>query len=585
MKLLNTMGQQEYLDEVISTLKKRKLSSKYMTKDELSNLKISLCKEHGLKKIPTDFEIAFHSSLSDRKKLGVLQSKPGRTGSGVAVVAIMTRPSNCPHGRCSYCPGGLDSAFGDVPQSYTGKEPATLRGIRNNYDPYLQVFNRLEQYTILGHSADKVELIIMGGTFIAQPKRYRDEFVAYSLKAMNDFSDKFFSKKGFKFEEFKKFFDLPGDIGDKERTDKIRKALLKLKGKADLTKEQKRNETSNIRCVAMCLETRPDYCKEEHINEMLRLGTTRIELGVQSLDDRVLKKVERGHTVHDSIEATTLLKNSLLKVGYHMMPGLPATTEKTDLAGLKKLFSDSRFRPDALKLYPCMVMPGTKLYEDYKRGRFKPMSTQKAAELIAEFKKYVPEYCRIMRVQRDIPTTATEAGVDRTNLRQYVDKMLKEKGIKCRCIRCREPKGRAIEIKDIIITATRYEASGGTEIFIAAEEPKKDILAGFCRLRIPNPKKGKLFRKEITSKTAGIRELHVYGEMAGLGERQGEVDEGQTGRVQHRGIGKLLLAEAERIAKKEYGMSKMLVISGIGVREYYRKLGYKKEGPYMAKKL
>jgi elongator complex protein 3 len=573
------MGKQDYFEELIGKLRQKKLS-----KLEISNLKISLCKRHGLKEIPTDFEIAMNASPSDRKKLGMLQSKPGRTGSGVAVVAIMTRPSDCPHGRCSYCPGGLKSFFGNVPQSYTGKEPATLRGIRNNYDPYLQVFNRLEQYTILGHSADKVELIIMGGTFIAQPKKYRDEFVAYSLKAMNDFSDIFYSKTGFRFEKFKAFFGLPGNIGDSERVGSVRKALLKLKGKADLEEEQERNERSRIRCVAMCLETRPDYCKKEHINEMLRLGTTRVEMGVQSLDDSVLRKVERGHTVEDSITATALLRDSLLKVGYHMMPGLPETTEKHDLEMLKKLFSDPRFRPDALKIYPCMVMPGTRLFEDYKKGRFKPLTTEKAAELISEFKRYVPEYCRIMRVQRDIPTTAREAGVDRTNLRQYVDRLLREKGIKCRCIRCREPKGRALNIKNIRIKAIKYEASGGTEIFIAAEDPKKDVLAGFCRLRIPN----KPFRKELTGKSstmgagkstgkcAGIRELHVYGEMAGIGEE---------GRVQHHGIGKRLLAEAERLAKQEFGRNKMVIISGIGAREYYRKLGYRREGPYMTKNI
>lgn len=562
------MGKPEYFRELIGNARKKKPS-----KDELSILKISLCKKHGLKEIPTDFEIALNAPPEDRKNLGVLRSKPGRTGSGVAVVAIMTQPSNCPHGRCSYCPGGLSSAFGDVPQSYTGKEPATLRGIRNDYDPYLQVFNRLEQYTILGHSADKVELIIMGGTFIAQPKRYRDEFVAYSLKAMNDFSAKFFSQSGFKLDEFKKFFGLPGDIGDRKRAGSLRVNLLKLKGSADLAKEQKRNETSRIRCVAMCLETRPDYCREEHISEMLRLGTTRVEMGVQSLDDSVLKKVDRGHTVEDSIAATKLMKDSLLKVGYHMMPGLPGSTEAKDLAGLKKIFSDPKFRPDALKLYPCMVMPGTKLYLDYKKGRFNPLTTQKAAELIAEFKRYVPEYCRIMRVQRDIPTTATVAGVDRTNLRQYVDRLLREKSVRCRCIRCREPKGRPVNIKNILIRALRYDASGGTEIFLEAEEPQTDILAGFCRLRIP----AKSSREEITQKSAGIRELHVYGEMKGIGEGKGK--------VQHRGIGKRLLSEAERIAKTEFGRTKMVIISGIGAREYYRKQGYKREGPYMVKEL
>jgi elongator complex protein 3 len=561
------MGTQEFYKEILSIVKQS-----HLTKEEFSNLKIELCQKHKLSKIPSDFELLLNSPDQDNRYLRPLQSKPGRTGSGVAVVAIMTKPSACPHGRCSYCPGGKKSFFGDVPQSYTGKEPATLRGIRNDYDPYLQVFNRLEQYTILGHPSDKVELIIMGGTFISEPRRYRDEFIANSLKAMNDFSRMFYPKNRLDLTKFKRFFGLPGEVGDRKRIRLVKKSLARLKGRASLATEQRLNERSKIRCVAMCIETRPDYCFEPQIDEMLRLGATRVELGVQTLSNKALKKVERGHTVEDSIKATRLLKDSLLKVGYHMMPGLPGVSPKDDLGMLKGLFANKEFRPDALKLYPCMVMPGTKLFDDYKKGHYTPLSTDSAAELIAGFKRYVPEYCRIMRVQRDIPSYVTEAGVDRTNLRQYVDKILSRKGISCRCIRCREPKGRALNLSNLKLKSIEYEASGGTEIFIAAEEPKEDILAGFCRLRIPF----RPFRKEFSGKCAGIRELHVYGEMAQLGAE---------GTVQHKGIGKRLLAEAERIARTKYKRDKLLIISGIGVREYYRRRGYRREGPYMAKRL
>jgi elongator complex protein 3 len=565
------MAKADFFSDIAGELAKKRLS-----KIELSNLKIKLSKKHGLARIPTDFAIALGAGDARPGYSGQLQSKPGRTGSGVAVVAIMTKPADCPHGRCTYCPGGVKSAFGDMPQSYTGKEPATLRGIRNGYDSYLQVFNRLEQYTILGHSYDKVELIIMGGTFISLPKKYRDEFVAYALKAMNDFSRLFYRNSLLDFGKFKQFFGLPGDIADKQRAAEIRSRLMELKGKADLLKEQRLNETARIRCVAMCIETRPDYCLEPHIAEMLRLGTTRVEMGVQTLDNRVLEKVERGHTVEDSMLATQLLKDSFLKVGYHMMPGLPKTSVKHDLEMLKQLFSDPAFRPDALKLYPCMVMPGTKLHDDYKQGRYRPLSTAKAAELIAGFKGYVPEYCRIMRVQRDIPSYVVEAGVDRTNLRQYVDRIMQAKKLTCRCIRCREPKGRAIDLKNLKLKAQEYASSGGTDIFISAEDPKKDLLAGFCRLRIPFQP----FRAEIiptqAGKVAGIRELHVYGELVPLGEK---------GAVQHHGIGKRLVAEAERLAREQYGMGKIAITSGIGVRQYYRKLGYHREGPYMSKNL
>jgi elongator complex protein 3 len=561
------MGKSSFFQETEAILRTRRLS-----KAEFSNLKIALCQKHGLKQIPSDFELLLNSSDKDLTHLKQIQSKPGRTGSGVAVVAIMTKPSDCPHGKCTYCPGGKNSFFGDTPQSYTGKEPATLRGIRNNYDPYLQVFNRLEQYTILGHSYDKVELIIMGGTFISQPKSYRDSFIGYSLKAMNDFSAMFYPDNELDLPSFKRFFGLPGEVGNKNRTERIKENLLRQKGKTDLGKDQLRNEKARIRCVAMCIETRPDYCLKPHIDKMLRLGTTRVEMGVQSLNNTVLKKVERGHTVEDTILATRLLKDSFLKVGYHMMPGLPGTSEQEDINMLKQLFSNPDFRPDALKIYPCMVIPGTKLYSDFKNGSYLPLSTESAAELIAKFKPHVPTYCRIMRVQRDIPSYVAKAGVDKTNLRQYVDKIMEKEHLSCSCIRCREPKARTIELNDIKINRLEYESSGGTEVFISADDSKNNILAGFCRLRIPSEP----FRKEIISGSAGIRELHVYGEMANLGDK---------GAVQHRGIGKRLLREAEKLSREKFGKTSMVIISGIGVREYYRKLGYTKKGPYMVKRL
>jgi len=319
----------------------------------------------------------------------------------------------------------------------------------------------------------------------------------------------------------------------------------------------------------LTLETRPDYAKLKHANEMLRLGCTRVELGVQTIYDKALKKIERGHSVEDSIESTRILKDLGLKINYHVMPGLPGITPKQDLEALKKLFTDMKFRPDMLKIYPCMVLKGTKLYKEWKKGKFKPITTDKAAKLIAEFKKYVPEYVRIMRVQRDIPTFMTEAGVDKTNLRQYVEKELKNKGIECRCIRCREIGRQKQDVKDYEIRLIEYDASWGKEFFISAE--KNDAIIGFCRLRFPL----KQLRKEITRWSALIRELHVYGETTKIGKE---------GKTQHRGIGKELLKTAEKIAK-ENNYRKIIVISGIGVRNYYRKLGYKKEGVYMVKSL
>ncbi|MBD3163683.1 tRNA uridine(34) 5-carboxymethylaminomethyl modification radical SAM/GNAT enzyme Elp3 [Candidatus Woesearchaeota archaeon] len=557
----------QYFHEVISLIKKEKPD-----KEKLSRIKLKLCKKHRLKKIPTDIEILLKAGKQDIPKIKkFLMTKPTRSISGVAVVAVMSKPYECPHGKCSICPGGIDSYFGTVPQSYTGKEPATRRAIRNNYDPYLQVMNRLEQYVVQGHVPDKTELIIMGGTFPSFPKIYRDNFIMYSFKAMNDFSKLFFRKNELDIIKFKRFFELPGDIGSGKRERSIRKKLLQLKviHKKDLGDEQKRNETSNIRCTGLTLETRPDFAKLRHANDMLRLGCTRVELGVQSVYDEALERVERGHTVEDSVSATRILKDLGLKVNYHMMPGLPGASYKKDLEGLRKLFSDPGFRPDMLKIYPCMVLKGTKLHDEWKKGDYAPMNTKKAASLIAEFKRYVPEYVRIMRVQRDIPTFMTEAGVDRTNLRQYVKNTLEDKGIKCRCIRCREIGRSGGKIKGYKIKAVSYCASKGREFFISAE--KNDMVIGFCRLRFPSA----ALRDEITQDSALVRELHVYGEAVSLGSK---------GEIQHKGIGKRLLLEAEKLSKKN-GKKKIAVISGIGARNYYRKSGYIREGVYMIKRL
>lgn len=554
----------DFYEDIIGQLKKRCYS-----KDELHKLKMKLSKKYGLKKSPTDIQIMLNAKVSDIPLIK-LMTKPVRTISGVAVVAIMSYPFACPHGKCLMCPGGPSSVFGDIPQSYTGKEPATLRALRNDYDSYLQVFNRLEQYVVLGHNPEKVELIIMGGTFPSFPVKYRDEFVKYSYKAMNDFSDMFYDEKGeFDFIAFKKFFELPGEVGSKKRITNIKKKLLKLKGDCTLTSEKKKNETSMIRCVAMALETRPDYGFEKSINDMLSYGGTRVELGVQSVYDSLLKKINRGHTVADSVKSTQLMKDSFLKVGYHMMPGLPGSSVAKDIKMFLKLWSDQKFRPDALKIYPSMVLEGTGLHELWKQGKYNPITTNQAALLIAEIKKNVPKYVRIMRVQRDIPTYMTTCGVDRTNLRQYVDKVMHDKGYVCNCIRCREPRGK--EVGSVTLKRMDYKASNGKEVFLSLES--SDSLVGFLRLRVPF----KPFRKEITDRSVGVRELHVYGKAVGLGKE---------GKVQHKGYGTWLMEEAEKIAKEELDANKMLVISGVGVREYYRrKFGYINDGIYVSKKL
>ena len=536
-------------------------------KKDFDKIKIQIVKKYKLNKIPKNIDLLLENPDSN------IRTKPSRTISGVTPVAIMTMPMKCSHGTCSFCPGGPGSYFGDVPQSYTGNEPASMRAIRNNFDPYLQVFNRLEQYALLNHDFSKCEVIIMSGTFLSSPKDYIDYFIKYMYKAFNDFGELFFSNDKFQFEKFKEFFELEGNFKDSKRIKKVQEKILVIKRDCELEEEKLRNETTKCRVVALVIETKPDYGKEKYINELLRLGTTRVEIGVQSLYDEVLKFTNRGHTLKDTIESTQLLKDSFLKVTFHTMPGLPLSNKERDIEMFKELFSNQDYKPDSLKIYPCLVMPGTALYGLWKLGKFNPVTTEEAADIISEIKSYIPRYVRIYRVDRDIPNNVIAAGVDKTNLRQYVFEIIKRKQIKCNCIRCREPRNREVNWNNIKINRIDYEASNGQEIFISIDDIRNDILLGFLRLRIPY----KPFRPEITERSAGIREVHVYSNATPLG---------QIGNVQHRGIGKKLMLEAERIAKEEFNVKKLLVISGIGVKEYYKNnFNYRKDGVYMSKEL
>ena len=617
------------------------------TKSELNKLKLGILHKYKagekIKQIPKNADIYFAASEDEGQKFRELLSlKPVRTISGVAPIALMSEPYPCPHtmkgiGPCTYCPGGPGSVFGNVPQSYTGKEPSTRRAMRNNYDPYLIVFNRIEHYVAMGKVPDKAEIIIQGGTFTFFPKAYQEYFVKYALKAMNDFSRLFFDNEGnLDILKFKKFFGLPRtpveddarikrtqqklmrikslDLNDPEAREKIEGLFFgnnnfnlndsgieiantpssgiqnpnllaiknvqdKLKndnGNITLSQVQKENETSVIRCVGMTIETKSDFGKLYHGNLMLELGCTRVELGIQSIYDNVLEATNRGNTAADNIESIRILKDLGFKINCHYMPGLPLTTREMDLHGLRQLFENPDYMPDMLKVYPCMVMEGTKLYDDWKNGKFIPLTTKEAVEIIAEAKRFVPKWCRIMRVQRDIPTFATASGVDRTNLRQYVEKICREKNIKCKCIRCREAgfhlkQNKKIDFSKMQTTITEYEASHGKEFFIAAEDSSNDVLFGFCRLRFPS----QFLRPEITENSALIREIHVFSAAAQIGRKSDES-------FQHRGIGKSLLMKAEEIAKQN-GKNKMAIISGIGAREYFRKFGYRLEGPYMVK--
>ncbi len=458
--------------------------------------------------------------------------------SGVTVIAVMTKPYPCPQPEpCAYCPGG--PTFG-VPQSYTGHEPAAMRGLQNDFDPYRQVRSRIRQLTAIGHSVDKIELIIMGGTFPATPIEYQTWFIQRCLDAIT------------------------------------------CKESVNLEEAKRNAETSRIRNVGITVETRPDWAKEPHVDSMLNMGVTRVELGVQNPDDRIYRMVGRTHTVKDVVEATRTVKDAGLKIVYHLMPGMPGSNPKKDLAAFGKVFSDARFKPDMIKIYPCLVLKGTRTYEWHRKGIYEPYTNEEATDLVAEIKKTIPAWIRIMRVQRDIPAQLIVAGVKRSNLRQPVHEKLKAKGLRCRCIRCREIGHRMAVDKvkpdpeNIEILTVKYGASEGEEIFISAEDPKTDVLVGYLRLRVPSEKAHRL---EITVEPCSIvRELHVYGPLVPVGKHLAEA-------WQHKGYGGALLAEAERISREDYSFKKILVISALGTKEYYKRFGYERDGVYVSKRL
>ncbi len=516
-------------------------------RDGLEARKRQLCREAGGIEVPGNGDILQHATPDERETAEpVLRRKPVRTASGVSPIAVMTSPHRCPHGRCLYCPGGPDSEFSSA-QSYTGKEPAAARGQQTDYDPYRQVTLRLAQLRYIGHPTDKAELILMGGTLPARSHDYQEWFVKRALQAMNDF-----------------------DQGDPP-TPELALEIEPPTGFSYLEDVISTNETATVRNVATTFETKPDWCGQEQIDRMLRLGGTKVELGVQTTFERINREQNRGHGTDASVLANQRLRDAGFKVGFHMMPGQPGMTDEMARADFRRLFDQPSWRPDYLKIYPTLVVPGTVIYDWWHRGEFEPLDADSAAELVADIKPMVPPYTRIQRVQRDIPADLIAAGVQKSNLRQLAQARLHERGERCRCIRCREAgmQDGPIDHSALEERVRTYDAVGGTEHFISVEDPSSDALIGFCRLRFP----GDPHRSEL-EEAAVIRELHVYGSEVPLGERDDT--------WQHRGIGQGLVGRAEAIARRG-GYEKLAIISGIGAREYYReKLGYRNDGPYVS---
>ena len=517
-----TSQESEFFQSLISAI----LKEKSLTKTRLNTFKTQLAKQYGIKRIVKNPEILSYATLeSERRELiEKLAIKPVRELSGVTVVALFAKPHSCPHGKCMYCPGGPDSPYGETPQSYTGREPAALRAIRNHYDPYLQIFNRLEHYAVNGHLPDKLELIFMGGTFLSLDKTYCDQFVFFTYKAINDFGDLFVVEregaKALDYEKFNAFFETRTAFQSPERQKRIHQKILDLKEQnvRDFHFEIKRNETANIRSIGLTIETKPDWAFEEHCNQALEYGCTRFEVGVQTLNEQCLKRTNRGHTLEDTRKSFQIMKDMCFKINAHMMLGLPASTLDIDKQSLIDLFKNPDFRPDMLKIYPCLVVQGTPLYAMWKKGLFTPIHTQKAAEIIAQVYSHFPRYVRVMRVQRDIPTTEINEGIQHSNLRQFVEEKMKEDGIESCDIRAREIGFRQLEgykTGTFELTFEQYESSQGVDYFIDAVD-EQDTLLGFIRLRFPSQVG---LRPEITKHTALIRELHVYGHTLAVGEK------------------------------------------------------------------
>jgi len=557
-------------EKQLNILVKKLVLKRISSLDEFSKLKHKLAGQLKIPPVRNSDILRTYRELKKKKQIKTnvfldkkLKKRPIRSLSGVAVVAVLTKPWPCP-GKCLYCP--LEKG---VPKSYLSGEPAVERAKLLKYNPYEQVKKRIEVLKNNNHPVDKIELIVIGGTWSYLPKKYQTWFIKRCFDGANNSISK------------------------------------------DLKTAQKKNETTKHRLIGITLETRPDYINTQELIRMRSLGCTRVEIGVQAIDDQILKLNTRGHKTTETIEATRLLKDAGFKICYHFMPGLYGSSPQKDLTMFKKLFTNQDFQPDMLKIYPCVVTKGSKLYRLYKNKKYKPYTDKQLISLLIKMKSVIPEYIRINRLIRDIPAYQIQGGSKISNLREFVQKQMKEEKKICSCIRCREIKNEKININNLRLKKQKYIASQGQEIFLSFENIKQNSpphqkfgsggkLAAFLRLRLPQINNQTL---PGLKNAAIIRELHTYGQLVEIKKTNKQslkfLRGSQTKKqdflvrltsgnyrkaVQHLGLGKKLMAEAEKIAKKQ-GYKKIAVISGIGVRDYYRHLGYRLQNTYLVKNL
>ncbi len=524
----------ERLDKAAAFLAAEVSEGRVPTKVALEKLKKRTAKDFSLNRYVSNSEIISVLPAESRGAFEqMLRVHPRRSASGIVVVTAFTAPFSCPHGTCVFCPGG--PRFG-TPQSYLPHSPGMRTALSVGFDPSLQVRKSLVKYEANGHETSKVETIIEGGTFIADPAEYQLTFVKGVYDGLNGTES------------------------------------------ASLEAAQETNESASNRCVGLTLESKPDWCRPNDVDLMLRFGITRLEIGVQSLRDATLARSNRGHTVQDTVNAFKVARDAGLKVTAHMMPGLPGATPRDDLEDLRALFEREDLRPDMTKLYPTLVVPGTALARQFEAGLYQPYDRETVVELLSEMKRFVPRWHRIMRIQREIPADEIAGGVKNGNLRELVLARAQEKGFRCSCIRCREValgSPASLEANDELrYSEFNYNASEGLEVFGSFEFAKSGRIAGFVRLRLPSDRA----HRPESKGSAIVRELRVYGRAVPVGGKDSEA-------WQHKGLGGALMESAERIAREQLGVRRVLVTSAVGTRNYYRRLGYERVGPYVGKDL
>ena len=549
---------------ILEEMVKKLIEKDPQTKEDLNFWRTKIASSYKANQPPTRLLlVAYHNLVKNKsikKHAGMeklLCKADIRSTSGISVITSLLKPYTCP-GKCVYCPTEVR-----MPKSYVASEPAAARSLALDFNPYKLMQLRIQMLERNGHSTDKIEYITKGGTWNAYPLKYQYWYILESFKACNNFSRR-------------------KQIPTTEEHDWDNRPLEELQKALDI--EITYNEGAKHRIIGLTLETRPDAISPKTIYHMRRQGCTRIELGLQAPDDAILTLIKRGHTVEQFRKAIYLLREAGFKVDLHFMPDLPGTTPEHDVEMYQSLFSDLGLRPDMVKIYPNAVIPSAELYQWYLDGRFKPYGEEGLFRALLEMKLATPRYCRISRLIRDIPANEIEAGNKITNLREMLETELKKRGQKCVCLRCREVSRQKNNIPvDTIpmLFVDEYDTIGGKEYFITFEDENRTAVFGFLRLRIPHGDKNEILQKQFDTlmpeikNCAFVRELHVYGTLVGIGKRNIDAS-------QHKGFGKRLMAEAERIAQ-EKGLKKVAVISGVGVRGYYRKLGYRLRGTYMIK--